>query len=276
MRTFSTCRGCGQLLMTAIGEKPVNRPNRHDECTIARPTRRETISEAINVTMNELDALEKEENESGLEVNNTADIQAADDRLSDLKRQLADLDNQTPRLMEAALQYVSWGWPVFPLGRHSKQPALPSAHPKGDPLRGVCKGECGRPGHGVLDANTDPDRIKRYWTRHPDHNIGLATGFLFDAVDIDLPKEPGDPNGYDQLPKLLNNERLPDIHAVAISARGGMHLYIPAQEGKGNRAGMLPGVDYRGRGGYVVAPPSVTLEGRYYFTTQPSPEIKAS
>lgn len=276
MRTFSTCRGCGGLLMTAIGEKPVNRPNRHDECVIARPTRRETISEQLNQAIDEHAKMGQMAAEHGMTPADEEVCDKLEQLIADLKLQLAQLDNQPPRLLEAAVQYARWGWPVFPIAKHTKRPALPSAHPEGDPLRGVCKGNCGRVGHGVLDATTDVDRLKRYWTKHPDHNIGLATGFLFDVIDIDMPKEEGDANGYDQLPGFLANDRLPDAHAVVVTPSGGMHLYIPAQEGKGNRAGIRPGVDYRGRGGYVVAPPSLTMQGRYIFTVSPSPEIKAS
>lgn len=48
----------------------------------------------------------------------------------------------------------------------------------------------------------------------------------------------------------------PVLGTVSTPRPGGMHVYIAAT-GSGNYAGMLPGVDYRGRGGYVLAPPSV-------------------
>lgn len=251
--------------MVAVGEKSINFPNRHDECVIEKPTRRESLSERLNEYL----ALH-----AGLEAE-SPDADTMADVIDDIRTQLAALDNQPPRMLDAAVQYATWGWPVFPLARHTKRPALPSAHPEGDPLRGVCKGKCGRVGHGVLDATTDVDRLKRYWTRNPDHNIGLATGFLFDVIDIDTPDADGDPNGYDELPRLLANEKMPDAHAIVHTESGGQHLYVPAQ-GKGNRAGIRPGVDYRGIGGYVVAPPSRTMSGRWFFTVQPSPEIKKS
>lgn len=234
MRTFSTCRGCGEILMTAIGTRTVN-TNVHDgRCTNARPTRREVLSDQLNIL--------------------TADDNPEDfDRVA---RELADLDNQPPRLLESAMRYAEWGWPVFPLGRMSKKPAI-SKHDGGN---------------GVLDATTDVDRIKRYWQKHPDHNIGIATGFAFDVLDVDTPKEPGDPDGRDMLPKILESDKIPDAHGVVITASGGLHYYLePA--GIGNRAGIVPGIDIRGKGGYVVAPPSRLMTGRWFWSIAVSPTL---
>jgi hypothetical protein len=45
--------------------------------------------------------------------------------------------------------------------------------------------------------------------------------------------------------------------------RGGRHLYV-APSGDGNAANFRPGLDYRGAGGYVVAPPSIGPNGKRY------------
>jgi hypothetical protein len=60
-----------------------------------------------------------------------------------------------------AVEFALCNWPVFP--GNSKYPAIPNAHPEGDPLRGKCKGECGRHGHGVLDATTDLPTVIDWW-----------------------------------------------------------------------------------------------------------------
>ena len=52
-----------------------------------------------------------------------------------------------------ALRYAALGLPSFPLAPGRKEPAIPAAHPAGDP---VCRGECGRLGHGFHDATTNP------------------------------------------------------------------------------------------------------------------------
>lgn len=48
----------------------------------------------------------------------------------------------------------------------------------------------------------------------------------------------------------------PVLGTVTTPRPGGLHIYIAAT-GSGNHANMLPGVDFRGLGGYVLAPPSV-------------------
>ena len=41
--------------------------------------------------------------------------------------------------------------------------------------------------HGVKDATCNRARILAWWTRHPQANIGLATGHRFDVLDVDGP-----------------------------------------------------------------------------------------
>lgn len=238
--------------MVADGELTVNTNVHEGRCVNERPTRRESLSDDLNAALQMGDQF---------------------DLVCKLEAEVQALDRATPRLLEAAMKYAEWGWPVFPLAPGTKRPALPNAHPEGDPLRGVCKGGCGKVGHGVHDATTDVDRLKRRWTKCPDDNIGLATGFLFDVIDVDVPKKEGDADGMLQIPKILASEKIPDAHGVVITRSGGVHYYIKAT-GKGNRGGMLPGVDFRGKGGYVVAPPSrIDPDHRWFWSVAASPEI---
>ena len=150
-------------------------------------------------------------------------------------------------MLAYALAYAAWGWPVFPLRPCSKQPATP---------------------HGFKDATTDTSRITAYWQAHPHHNIGLATGHAFDVIDVDLP------DGPDTLAQLEADGLIPDIHGVAATASGGRHLYIEVGENSGNSAGLYPGIDYRGVGGYVVAPPSTLGHSHTWaWLVEPSPTI---
>jgi hypothetical protein len=168
----------------------------------------------------------------------------------DLKLVEEKVDDQ---LAACAVQYAGWGWPVFPLAARSKQPAIPKA----------------QGGHGFLDATTDVGRIEPWWDRHPRHNIGVATGHMFDVIDIDTDK-----GGNESLAELLAAHRIPTVHAVARTGSGGLHLYIELRHAR-NGQNILAGVDYRGLGGYVAAAPS-TRGGTqsYVWLVTPSPIIK--
>jgi hypothetical protein len=55
---------------------------------------------------------------------------------------------------------------------------------------------------------------------------------------------------------------------VVRTGGGGWHL-LYAPTGLGNRVGLLPGVDWRGHGGVIVAPPSIHASGRAYRWVRP-------
>jgi Bifunctional DNA primase/polymerase, N-terminal len=155
-------------------------------------------------------------------------------------------------LRDAALGYASRGIPVLPLHHplphHRDLQALTDDHQLPSPVaRTSCSCRdpgCGQPAkhplgslvpHGVKDATTNRARVLAWWTRHPQANIGLATGHRFDVLDVD-----GRTGG------------------------GGWHFYL-APTGLGNvHPRGLEHVDWRGRGGYVVAPPSRHASGQPY------------
>lgn len=68
-------------------------------------------------------------------------------------------------------------------------------------------------------------------------------------------------------PQLSMRERIrsDSIGSVSTPREGGTHFYVAAS-GIGNGAALATGVDYRGRGGYVLAPPSRTAQGLYVWT----------
>lgn len=174
-----------------------------------------------------------------------AAVISENDAEADRLGQILDADPGPPRLAAAVKLYASWGWPVFPLKAGQKVPATKN---------------------GFKDATTDLDRLMRWWDRNPHSNIGLPTGHAFDVVDVDAPK------GWPSYDQMVVSGALPDIHGHVYTAGGGYHLYVPAS-GEGNRAGILPGIDIRGLGGYVVAPPSQDPRGRYTFLRRPSPVL---
>lgn len=140
----------------------------------------------------------------------------------------------------AALWYAEQHLMVFPLQPGAKIPFKGS--------------------RGCKDATSEPERIRGWWQTRPDSNIGIATGHLVDVVDVD---GPGGRLSQARSIDLFASLRI--VGAVNTPRPGGGHLYVPAT-GLGNKAGMLPGVDYRGTGGYVVAPPSLTETGVYEWT----------
>jgi hypothetical protein len=139
---------------------------------------------------------------------------------------------QTGALRYAALFYASLDLAVFPVSPGLKVP-LPGTH-------------------GFKDASTDPERVAAWWARWPTANVGLPTGGAFDVIDIDGP--PGY-RSWAQV-RLDGTGFIPPTPIGVGRTPHGRHLYVPVT-GRGNTAGLLPGVDYRGAGGYVVAPPSV-------------------
>ena len=145
----------------------------------------------------------------------------------------------SPSLAGSALWYARRGWPVLPLKAGTKVPATT---------------------HGLKDATTNPDQVRAWWTRWPDANIGLVTGHLADVIDID------GADGIRSIADLEDEGHLPPFLGVVSTPRG-WHLYL-TPSGDGNATSIRPGIDYRGRSGYVVAPPS-TVDGATYRWTQP-------
>jgi len=151
--------------------------------------------------------------------------------------------------LEWALSYAARGWRVFPIYE-----ILPDG-------TCACGENCDSPGkhprttQGFKVATTDEKSIRNWWEKHwPTANIGIATGNDLLVLDCD-PHRGGDDSMRD-LPAL------PDTPRVSTGG-GGFHAYML---GTGrNSSGLLgPGIDTRGDGGYVVAPPSTHISGREY------------
>jgi hypothetical protein len=175
-------------------------------------------------------------------------------------------------LRDVALGYASRGIPVLPL--HYPLPHRSGLQPvSGDQLPAPGTGcscrdpACGQPGkhplgslvpHGVKDATTNRARILAWWTRHPQANIGLATGHTFDVLDVDGPA------GAQAIGTFAAEYGLRSSGPLVRTGGGGWHFYL-APTGLGNACpAELEQVDWRGRGGYVVAPPSRHASGHPY------------
>lgn len=192
-----------------------------------------------------------------------------------------------------ALSAAESGFPVIPLSP-SKLPALRSPHRDRDGAggAGLCRGECGRPGHGVHDATTDPAAVRALFAaapwatgygiacgRAPHHLIGVDLDVTPTSTSISTwtPTSTGPtghaggsnptPDSVAALQQLAFQHlfTLPET-VVVLTPSGGRHIWLsgPAGVTVPNSAGRLaPGIDVRGAGGYLVGPGSVTARGAY-------------
>ena len=159
-------------------------------------------------------------------------------------------------LLGSALWYAERGLPVFMLSPGTKIP-MRQCQPCKDsrcPDRETCGHElC----HGLHDATTDAETVRRWWAANPRANIGLATGHLFDVVDID--GHEGQQARAQHWDDIFGRVDADCVAKVLTPRTAGMHIWVPAT-GDSNAARIVPSVDYRGVGGYCVAPPSVISE----------------
>jgi Bifunctional DNA primase/polymerase, N-terminal len=176
------------------------------------------------------------------------------------------------QLRDAAVGYGSRGIPVlplhYPLGhRTSLQPTPGDQAPTvgtGCSCRDPACGQVGKHPlgslvpHGVTDATCNRARILAWWARHPQANIGLACGHRFDVLDVDGPE------GEQAIQALAAAHGLQSSGPLVRTGGDGWHYYLaPTGLGNAHPAG-LAHVDWRGRGGYVVAPPSRHASGQAY------------
>ena len=164
---------------------------------------------------------------------------------------------ETEEVEPFAIEYAQRGWSVFPIHnvhsgvctcRRGKGCPTPGKHP--------------RTRHGVKDATREAKTIKRWWKQWPNANIGIAAGAVSGLVVIDVDAKNGGQATLQGLQQQLGS--LP-AGPVVRSGGGGFHLYFGHPGGKvPNPIGRANGVDVKGDGGYVVAPPSVHLSGGSY------------
>jgi Bifunctional DNA primase/polymerase, N-terminal/AAA domain len=150
-------------------------------------------------------------------------------------------------LADAALAYAERGIAIFPLWGITN---------------GVCdcKRNCGRDAgkhplsvlvrHGLKEATTDREQIRRWWAAYPNANIGLALGDLV-VIDEDRPGA-----------ILAAGLELPN---GPVSRTGRGHHYMFKLNGQALLNGAFaPGLDCKTGEAYIVAPPSIHLSGKRY------------
>jgi hypothetical protein len=143
--------------------------------------------------------------------------------------------------------------------------------------------------HGCWDASLDEGQIRRWWTRHPDANIGVQTGKESGiwVIDVDAKRSVRlangalIPEGEDSLRAVEQQMgvKIPET-LTAYTGSGGMHLvfeYPFDGHTYGNRGGLFPSIDVRGDGGYIIVEPSIhPVSGKQYkWADESQPIAKA-
>jgi hypothetical protein len=161
--------------------------------------------------------------------------------------------------LDAALRYAQRGWAVFPCHEpamggcscHREDCPSPAKHP--------------RTPHGLRDASTDPEVVSRWWRRWPDANIGVRTGGESGLIVLDVDPDHG---GLRSLVELERRHgRLPP--SLTVRTGTGRHYWFrhPGWPLRNSAGRLGPGIDLRGDGGYIIAPPSRHASGRRYQWT---------
>ena len=154
----------------------------------------------------------------------------------------AEMATDRPSPIDAAKGYLARGWSVLPLCSGEKWPLIRWEH--------------------LQHQRPSEQDVDEWFQRWPDANIGIVTGEISNLIVLDIdPKHGGDTS----LERLEDKFRPLSATVEAVTGGGGRHIYF-AHPGSltRNRAGLAQGIDLRGDGGYIVAPPSIHPSGRPY------------
>lgn len=162
-------------------------------------------------------------------------------------------------------EFSARGWKMFPVFKISDGAC-------------VCRNgaDCDSPGkhpmvhNGVTAATNDPMQVVWWFLNFPECNWAVATGEPSGIWVLDL-----DTHAHDGVASLrewldANDVVLPETYAVHTGG-GGWHYYFRLEQPMKNRTGVLPGVDVRGAGGYVLLPGSNHISGMGYSVANDKP-----
>lgn len=144
--------------------------------------------------------------------------------------------DRSPHLAVAARSLAAAGVPVFPCVVEGKRPLTR---------------------RGFLDASSDPEQIAAWWSRTPNANIGIPTGAASGVVVVDVDVH-GPHDGRAAYRRATDAGLVDGAGLLVRTPTGGAHVYFPATPGREQRSwqAATAGVDFRGDGGYIIAPPS--------------------
>lgn len=138
--------------------------------------------------------------------------------------------------LEAAIEYSKHGLSVIPVGRDKK------------PFFTWKRWQIER---------ADEAQIRSWWTQYPSANVAIVTGEISGLVVLDCDSQEG----------VENIEKLGGVpNTPCVKTGKGKHFYFqrPDVEALKNFARKVAGLDFRGDGGYVLAPPSIHPTGAMY------------
>lgn len=142
----------------------------------------------------------------------------------------------SPSLALAARSLASAGIPVFPCLPGGKRPLTR---------------------RGFIDASSDAAQVAAWWARTPNANIGIPTGVASGVVVVDVDVH-GPTDGRVAWERAADAGLVSGAGLLVRTPTGGTHAYFPATPGRKQRSwqAAAAGVDFRGDGGYIIAPPS--------------------
>lgn len=174
-------------------------------------------------------------------------------------------------MMDFALEHAQRGWPVIPLW-------WPLANGKcacGDPdceKRGS-QGKHPRIGDWPSLGTTDPEQIRKWWTKWPRANVGIVAGKRSGILVLDVDLKHNGPENLAALERV--NGKLPETVKAATGSGGDHYLFKYPKGWKiKNQAGFHPGLDTRTTGGQFVAAGSLHGSGRRYEWVNPPDKIE--
>lgn len=98
------------------------------------------------------------------------------------------------------------------------------------------------------------EELVKWFEEYSDANIGVVTGRISNIVVVDIdPRHGGSTKEFSRI-----------ITVKTKTGGNGEHFYFLYEGGIQNHAGIRPGIDIRGEGGFVVVPPSIHASGKQY------------
>ena len=139
-------------------------------------------------------------------------------------------------MLETAKKYLDLGYNVIPIGKDKKSLV------KWEPYQ---------------KEKVTSKQLEEWFKQFKQPNIGIVTGSISNLFVIDTDTPEATQKIQDYIPENI-------ITPIQSTPREGRHFFFKHIEGFSNRARVLPGVDIRTQGGYIVVSPSQNGEGKHW------------